>query len=164
MGLGTARELLRYNAWANGRVLATVAPLEPNQFTQPLGGSFPSLQATLTHMLWAEWLWLERWQGRSPKQVFAAAEFPSVSSLGDRWRQVQSAQKAFLESIAPEQLQVVVRYTNLRGEAWEYPLWRQLYHLFSHSSYHRGQVTTMLRLLGVKPETTDFLNFCDEEG
>ena len=164
MDLDTARELLEYNTWANRRTLATVARLRPDQFVQTLGGSFSSLQATLTHILWAEWLWLERWQGGSPTQAFAAVEFPTVSSLESRWRQVQNAQEAFLQSLDPEQLRRVVRYTNLRGEVWEYPLWRQVYHLFSHSSYHRGQVTTMLRLLGAKPETTDFLNFCDEEG
>jgi uncharacterized damage-inducible protein DinB len=167
MDLRRIQELFRYNTWANTRVLDTVAGLDPGQFGRALGGSYPSVQATLVHILWAEWLWLERWRSGSPTRVFAPEEFPSLSSLRSRWSQVQAEQGAFLESLVAGRagrLEEVVRYTNLKGERWEYPLWRQLYHLLNHSSYHRGQVTTMLRMLGVQPRTTDFLNFCDELG
>jgi len=116
----------------------------------------------LTHIVWAEWLWLERWQDRSPKQVFAPDEFPSVSELRTRWSSIQAAQETFVGSLTPEQLRRVGRYTNMKGEVWEYALWRQIHHLFNHSTYHRGQVTNMLRLLGGHPTPTDFLVFCDE--
>lgn len=158
----TAQELLKYNTWANTRLLDAVARLDSSQFTRALGGSYPSVQATLTHILWAEWIWLERWQDRSPKQVFAPEEFPSVLALRTRWSPIQAAQEVFVASLTPEQLQRVVRYTNMRGEVWEYALWRQLHHLFNHSTYHRGQVTNMLRLLGAQPAPTDFLVFWDE--
>jgi uncharacterized damage-inducible protein DinB len=162
MDAKTARELLAYNTWANGRVVAAAAQIQPDQFTQVLGGSFPSLQATLTHMLWAEWWWLERWQGRSPKEVFSPETFPSLSDLEARWGQIQREQEGFLESLAPDRIGQPSRYTNPKGEVWEYPLWRQIYHLLNHSSYHRGQVTNMLRLLGATPATVDFLVYCDE--
>jgi uncharacterized damage-inducible protein DinB len=162
MDLGTVRELVSYNTWANRRIVQAVSPLEPRQFTQNLGGSFPTLQATLTHILWAEWLWLERWQGGAPKEVFEPAAFPSVSSLEARWRQVQQEQDDFLQSLGPQSLSQPSRYTNMRGEEWEYPLWRQIYHQLNHSSYHRGQVTNMLRLLGATPATVDFLVYCDQ--
>ena len=116
----------------------------------------------MTHIVWAEWLWLERWQDRSPKQVFAPDEFPSVSELRTRWSSIQAAQETFVGSLTPEQLRRVGRYTNMKGEVWEYALWRQIHHLFNHSTYHRGQVTNMLRLLGAHPTPTDFLVFCDE--
>lgn len=164
MDLDTARELLRYNTWANTRVLDAVAALDPGQFTRALGGSYPSVQATLTHILWAEWLWLERWQGRSPQELFAPEEFASVSALRARWGPIQAAQQAFGESLTPGQLERVLRYTNRKGEVWEYALWRMLHHLCNHSTYHRGQVTNMLRLLGAQPPATDFLVFQDEGG
>lgn len=144
----TARELLRYNAWGNGRALDTVAALEPGQFTRDLGGSYPSLQATLTHMLWAEWVWLERWQGRSPKELFTPGEFPTVSHLRARWSLIHAAQKVFGESLTAQQLQQVLRYTNRQGETWEYALWRMLHHVCNHSTY----VETTLRWLRSHPE------------
>lgn len=158
----TVQELQAYNTWANGRILDAVAHLDSGQFTRALGGSFPSVQATLTHMVWAEWLWLERWQDRSPKELFAPEEFPSVPDLRARWGPVQAAQKTFVAALTPERLQRVGRYTNRKGETWEYALWRQIHHLFNHSTYHRGQVTNMLRLLGAEPAPTDFLDHWDE--
>jgi uncharacterized damage-inducible protein DinB len=164
MDLATVRELFRYNTWANTQVLDTVECLGPRQLVRAVGGSYPSIQATLTHVVWAEWFWLERWQGRSPKQVFAPDEFPTLLSLRSRWAQVHTDQSQFLQSLDSERLQRVLRYTNLKGETWEYPLWQQIYHVLNHSSYHRGQVTTMLRLLDAQPRTTDYLNFRDEVG
>jgi hypothetical protein len=79
MNLDMARELLRYNTWANTRTLDVVARLDSSQFTRALGGSYSSVQGTLTHIVWAEWVWLERWHGRSPKQMFATQDFPSVT-------------------------------------------------------------------------------------
>lgn len=160
----TAQELLRYNTWANKRVLDTVAVLDSGQFTRSLGGSYPSVQATLTHILWAEWVWLERWQGGSPQELFTPEEFPSLSALKARWSQVQASQEAFGASLTAEQLQQVLRYRNRKGEVWEYALWRMLYHLCNHSTYHRGQVTNMLRILGAEPVATDFLVLWDEGG
>jgi uncharacterized damage-inducible protein DinB len=164
MNLDTVREVLRYNTWANTRLLDAVARLDADQFTRVLGGSYPSVHATLTHILWAEWVWLERWQGRSPKELFAPEEFPSILELRARWSQVQGTQERFVEPLTLEDLQRVLRYTNRKGEVWEYALWRMIYHVVNHSTYHRGQVTNMLRLLSAEPATTDFLEFWDEGG
>ena len=161
MNLEMAKELLSYNTWANTRILDAVSRLDPSEFSRNLGGSYPSVQATLTHMVWAEWVWVERWQDRSPKELFDVAEFPAVSDIRARWRPVQVAQEAFVTSLMEDQLGRVGRYTNRKGETWEYVLWRQLYHLFNHSTYHRGQVTNMLRLLGAQPVATDFLVYWD---
>ena len=89
-------------------------------------------------------------------------DFPLASGFASRWSQIQAAQEAFVHSLTPEDLQRVVRYTNRAGEVWEYALWRMLYQLFNHSTYHRGQVTNMLRLLNARPAATDFLEWWDE--
>ena len=60
------------------------------------------------------------------------------------------------------ELNRVVTYRNVEGKTLEYPLWQMLVHVANHSTYHRGQVTTMLRRLGAKPIGTDFLRYCDD--
>ena len=162
MNLEMAHELLAYNTWANGQMLEAVSRLNVGQFSRELGGSYPSIQATLTHMLWAEWLWLERWQDHSPMELLQPSEFPSVESVKARWQSVQAGQRAFLASLTEDRLQRVGRYVNRKGETWEYVLWRQMQHAFNHATYHRGQVTNMLRLLGARPVSTDFLIYWDE--
>jgi uncharacterized damage-inducible protein DinB len=156
------RELYRYNRWANARAFEAVATLSQEQFARDLGSSHPSVRDTITHIVWAEWLYLQRWQGTSPQTVFRASEFPGWSDLKARWSEVEAEQARFVESLTAERLVASVRYVNLQGESWEYPLWRQMYHLVNHSSYHRGQLTTLLRQLGAPPRPTDFLLFHDE--
>jgi uncharacterized damage-inducible protein DinB len=113
--------------------------------------------------VWAEWIWLQRWKGLSPRIIFAATDYPDPAALRTRWLDVETEQHAFLSTLTDERLGSVVSYLNLEGQRWQYPLWRTMYHLVNHSSYHRGQVTTLLRQLRAQPVATDFLVFEDEQ-
>lgn len=145
------------------RALESASALSTEEFARDLGSSHASVRDTLTHVVWAEWLYLRRWQGTSPQTVFRSADFPRPDDLKARWSEVEAEHRAFVESVTTESLLASVRYVNLRGEARQYPLWRQMYHLVNHSSYHRGQVATLLRQLGARPLATDFLLFQDAE-
>ncbi len=157
----TIRELYLYNHWANQRTLASVAPLSAEQFTRGLGNSFGSVRDTVAHILGAEWIWLERWLGRSPKALLPASDFPTVDSLRQRWETVEQDRNRFLQTLTPVSLQQSISYINLRGQPFAYPLWQQMIHVTNHSTYHRGQVTTLLRQLGAEPQNTDFLSYYD---
>ena len=61
--------LYDYNAWADRRVLQAAGALSQEQFVKPMGSSFSSVRDTLAHILGVEWLWLERFQGRSPASI-----------------------------------------------------------------------------------------------
>lgn len=63
-----------------------------------------------------------------------------------------------------ESLATVIAYTNTKGEGWAYPLGRMMQHVMNHSSYHRGQVATMLRQLGAEVNPVDLLVFMDVKG
>ena len=120
------------------------------------------MRGTLVHILWGEWAWLQRWQGESPKQAFAPEDFLDVPALEARWQLVTREQQTFIERLADERLKGRVAYENLQGQRWEYSLGHMMQHVVNHSSYHRGQVVTLLRQLGKTPEATDFLVFLDE--
>jgi uncharacterized damage-inducible protein DinB len=162
MDVALIQELYRYNRWANDRVFEAVAALSRQDFTKGLCNSYPSVRDTLTHIVSAEWIWLQRWNGTSPRRMFDPEEFSELKSLRARWEEVSADQRAFLGAITRERLSAVVPYVNLQGQTWRYPLWRQMYHVVNHSSYHRGQITTMLRQLKAVPVATDFLVFHDE--
>ncbi len=154
-------ELYEYNRWANLRVLAAVSEITTDQLTKDLGNSFPSLRDTLTHILSAEWIWLRRWQGESPKAMLNASELSSLEVLKARWSEIQREQAEFIRNLTEDILERKIRYANIRGEEYEYPLWQMMQHVVNHSTYHRGQVTTMLRQLGARPLSTDLLVFHD---
>jgi len=164
MDARTARELGRYNRWANAQTLDVAAGLAPDDFTRAAGGSFGSVQATLTHILWAERLWLERWRAGASVLPFEPQAFASADALRRTWEPVADEVSAFLDSLGDDRLAQPASYVNQNGETWTYPLWDQVYHAFSHSAYHRGQVTVLFRQLGARPVTTDFLKFRDASG
>ena len=157
--------LYKYNRWANNTILKTVAGLTPDQLNQKLGGSFPSVRETLVHIVGAEWVWLQRWKnGTSPKALLSAADFPDLDSIRTRWQQIEHEQREFVEQATDSSLKAPLKYVNLKGQTFEYPLGRAMQHLINHGSYHRGQVTNFLRQLGAQPAATDLLVYFDVEG
>jgi uncharacterized damage-inducible protein DinB len=156
--------LYEYNRWANARVLDAVSTLSSEQFTTDLQSSHRSVRDTLAHILAAEWIWLERWNGVSPRALLDSNDYPTVESLRMRWAKVEHDCEEFFKSVTDESLDEVITYTNTKGEEWAYPLVRMLQHLMNHSTYHRGQVVTMLRQLGAEVTPVDLLVFMDVKG
>src|SRR2546428_8695929 len=78
-------ELFDYNYWARDRQLEACATLTPEQFLRPLGNSFSSLRDTLAHLVGAEWIWLERWLGHTPRSM-PAWELTTTAAVERRWR------------------------------------------------------------------------------
>lgn len=163
MNTAEIRTLYAYNRWANHRALKTSRALKWQDVVRDLGASHGSIRGTLVHVIWGEWLWLRRWRGESPMQVFAAEEFSDWAALESQWSAVEEEQNAFLEKLTVELLSRRVSYENLRGVRWEYSLAEMMQHVVNHSSYHRGQVVVLLRQLGQTPLATDFLAFFDEQ-
>jgi uncharacterized damage-inducible protein DinB len=155
-------ELFRYNRWANGRMREAAMALPPEEFTRDLGNSFPSVRDTLVHMVGAEWIWLQRWRGVSPPALPAPAELPSAEAIATRWAEVERGQGDFIVSLRGSDLERRVAYTNTKGQPFTYLLRSMMLHVVNHSSYHRGQITTMLRQLGQRPVSTDLLLFYDD--
>jgi uncharacterized damage-inducible protein DinB len=151
--------LYEYNRWANGRTLDAAERLDPAAFVKDLKSSFPSVRDTLAHILGAEWIWLRRWKGETPAKLLSAADFPTVASLRDRFGAVDVERGAFLGSLTEERLQQPFDYKDLAGNPYRLPVIQTMQHVVNHGTYHRGQVTTMLRQLGATPIGTDMSRF-----
>ena len=158
------KALYEYNRWANNRIIEAVSRLTHEEYTKDMQSSHRSVRDTFVHVISAEWIYLQRVTGTSPKALWSPLDFPTVSKLRDRWAELAREQMAFIADLTEEQLKKPITYINLAGEPFTYPLWQILQHVVNHSSYHRGQITTMLRQLGARPEATDFLLFYDLQG
>lgn len=157
--IGEIRRLYDYNRWAHGRVLDAAAALSEEQFTRDLGSSFPSVRDTLVHILAAEWVWLSRWQGVSPRGMPDGWAASGSGELRERWREFEGRQREFLSDLTEARLDEVISYRTTGGEPFDSPLWQMLRHVVNHSTYHRGQVITMLRQLGAEAPSTDLILF-----
>ena len=156
------RLLFDYNTWANRRALGAAERLASEQFTRPMGSSFSCVRDTLAHIYGAEWVWLERFQGRSPSGLPSATDFPDVTSLRERWLAHDQRLHHFVDGLSQEDLDREMEYQTLRFGVYSNPLWQSMQHLVNHGTYHRGQVTTLLRQLGAQPILTDLMHFYRE--
>jgi uncharacterized damage-inducible protein DinB len=82
--------------------------------------------------------------------------------LQTKWAEIEREQADFVSGLPETSLETVIAYVNTKGETWRYPLGQMMQHVVNHSSYHRGQITTMLRQLGAEAVSTDFLLFFDK--
>ena len=156
------RLLYDYNSWANHRTLDACAQLTEDQFTRDMGSSFRSVRDTLVHVMLVEWLWLERWHGRSPNSFPPTSDFPTLDSVRARWAEINTDLRDYIASLTPEEVQRVVHHKTTAGVPYSHPLWQMLQHLANHGTYHRGQITTLLRQLGAKATGTDLITFYRE--
>jgi uncharacterized damage-inducible protein DinB len=155
--------LYEYNAWANRRALQAASALNKEQYTKQLGSSFSSVRDTLSHMYGAEWIWLERFQGRSPSAFPDNSEFIDIERLKDAWAEFEPKLLGFVRGLKQEDLDRVMEYKTINFGVYSNPLWQSMQHVVNHGTYHRGQVTTMLRQLGAKPLLTDLMHFYREK-
>ena len=155
-------DLFDYNRWANQRMIDVVATLSDEQFTRDLKSSFPSVRETLVHMLSADWVWLSRWLGSSPSAFPTDWDVSTLAAIRARWAELEQQRSEFLDGLTPDALTRELAYRNIKGEPFSNPLGHLLRHVINHSTYHRGQLTTMVRQLGVTPPTTDLIVFYRE--
>ena len=98
------RRLLKFNDWANARVLDALATLTPEQLTKDLGSSFASPVLTAAHMVAAEWIWLQRWLGASNSKFPDWAHSTDLADLRRRLTAIEAERWAFLDGLSDTDL------------------------------------------------------------
>lgn len=151
--------LFDYTNWANRLILDAAETVSVEEQLRDRGVSHQSIHGTLLHMLFAEWVWLARWNGSSPTTHLRAEEFPDLASIRNYWRQIEAERADFLASLTEEVLQTDLTYRDMAGNEHTNRLGLLMQHVVNHATLHRGQVVAMIRALGMKPPATDFLFF-----
>jgi uncharacterized damage-inducible protein DinB len=150
--------LYDYTAWANERIFDAVAELSAEQTTREVGGSFPSIRETLAHAAAADWVWLCRWTGESPRGWPTWAN-GSPSEIREEWRRIHATRHAFIAGLTDADLNRDISFTRINGETDAAKLGFLLQHVVNHGTYHRGQVASQIRMVGGVPPSTDLLRY-----
>ena len=160
MNLKELNVWLDYHYWARDLLLDAVSPLTPEQFTRQMDSSFRSLRDTVAHIYAADAVWYARWMGQSPAALLAYDAFPDVASIRKVWAELEGNVRPFVNALGEAGVSRVFEYKLLSGAPDTAPFWELLVHVVNHGSYHRGQVTTLLRQLGAHPlKPTDMIAF-----
>jgi uncharacterized damage-inducible protein DinB len=150
------RAMAHNNAWANHRLLTACAQLSQAEFTAPRTGFFPSLRATLNHILIIDRFYVDAMEGGTLGPAAWADPEPCATApaLQDAQADVDRrllAVVASLDETALGRTVSVHRGTRIQHERMD----RLLLHLFQHQIHHRGQAHTMLSGTTVSPPQLD---------
>ena len=148
------RDHIRYSNWASRRLLDAAHKLEPEQQQRNMSVSHKSVLETLSHILFADRIWLLRILGETPQ--------PTGEPFEVEWTRIQKRWEDWAAPLTDAEAASVVYYTNLRGEPSRTPVCQIVLHVVNHATLHRGQVMAMMRQLGVAPPPTDLIFYYRE--
>ncbi|RYD58658.1 MAG: DUF664 domain-containing protein [Sphingobacteriales bacterium] len=152
-------QMAKYHIWANGLIIQALQRLTDEQLDTHIASSFPSIRKTVYHMWSAEQVWLDR---------LLLAEYPVWAESGftrtfaeacQNWQKASAGLLDFVNKQFDDRgFEHVTEYRSRKGDLHKTPVKFILQHTFNHGTYHRGQLITMLRQLGVeKIPNTDLI-------
>jgi uncharacterized damage-inducible protein DinB len=152
------RQLARYHYWANQLLTERIMSLSPELWEREIASSFPSLHKTILHMWDAESTWWQRLKGTDPVLLPSKTFNPGFKESVIGLLQQDQLWLEWANSSGKEVFKMLLSYSNSKGEHFEQPIFQIAVHLFNHGTYHRGQLVTMLRQLGIENiPATDFI-------
>jgi uncharacterized damage-inducible protein DinB len=154
------KRMARYNRWQNQNLYAVADTLGDEERRRERGAFFGSVHKTLSHLLWADRIWMSRFFSDVPKPQGGIPE--SVSMYPD-WDGLKRERAAFNDTMVtwaddldPAWLAGdLTWYSGAQKRDVTKPKWVLVTHMFNHGTHHRGQVHCMLTQAGGKPHTTD---------
>ena len=144
---------LRYSAWATRRVLESATALSKEELHRDLGNSYGGLHGTMTHIYQADAIWFDRLMGAPTGDLSRYEPSPDFSE----WLPLLDSYVKWAEALTPADWDRIANYRNVKGEPFQTPIWQIVLHVVNHATYHRGQITTLLRQLGRAPVATDLI-------
>lgn len=139
--------LVDHMAWADERVLLSLGQTGVPQRALDL----------YAHILGAEHVWLTRLEQR-PRTV-AVWPVMSLNECAQLAAQNARAFRAYVERLTSDDLHRIVHYRNSAGDEFDNAIEDILVHVAMHGSYHRGQISLLVRDAGGEPQPTDYIAF-----
>lgn len=153
-------ELAGYSHWADNIAIEWLSQINDEQWNQVIASSFSSIRQTAIHIASAEKIWIDFWKD-APNPVYLSAEFKGTKDdLIAIWKKVSAGLKDFIEEYPEENYRRQVTFKKPNGEDGQMEFSQTFPHMINHSTYHRGQLVTMLRQAGfTKLSSTDLFTY-----
>lgn len=144
------RELLEFDDWANGLILASLRS-SPNP-------SRPAIRV-FAHLLLAEKMWLKRLWENLDNTGFNFWSGDSIEFCETLYRENKQKFAELFDVMTEDSLATIATYKNSEGKEFSNSIREILTHVFFHSGHHRGQILTYIRAGGENPPYVDFIGF-----
>ena len=153
-------EVADFNVWANNIVWEWLDQISEEQWQQHIVSSFNSIAETVLHVVSAETIWLDR-LNKVESPVWLQTTFKgSRKETIELWKRSTVGLKKFMDEFDEAGMMNMLVFKRINGDRYEMPHYQVFAHIFNHSTYHRGQLVTMLRQVGFTDVgSTDKLGF-----
>ena len=139
-----------YNVWANQRLATCISKLTEEQAIREVTSSFNSIYATVLHLWDAESIWWQRLKMNEHLDIPSAGFSGNTNELCNNLIKQSILWSEWAEQATEAALEHEFIYRNSKKEQFKQPVHEVMMHLFNHQSYHRGQLVTMFRQVGMK--------------
>jgi uncharacterized damage-inducible protein DinB len=117
-------------------------------------GEDPEMMRLLSHVVWAQVIWLMRLKG----EAYQGMDFWKVQNSTELAELIEKDYKNWKEYLsALTDLEVRVNYTDSSGRPWANKTSDMIFHVINHGSHHRAQISMLLRQKGIAPPTVDYI-------
>jgi len=153
--------LAAYNRWANGKAAAWLAEITDDQWQQTVASSFESVMQTAIHIASAQKIWVDFWKAESNPVYLSSCFTGTKSELIHLLLESSKNLQAFIENYPEENYTNSISFLYPDGRKGAMPFWQTVSHIINHSTYHRGQLVTLLRNVGYTNfSSTDLATYC----
>ena len=154
-------KLFAYHKWATQEILSHTESQGDEIYGKEGNSSFPSIKETVSHVITVEKLWLLRMTGieKPPAENFRVE---TATEAKQAFMLLHAEMELYFSSLSEDQWQEVMKFTNLKGNSFEETREEMLFTFINHASYHRGQITSLLRQFGKEGKAVDYIYFPKE--
>lgn len=154
---------VKYNLWANKRICERINQIDDVLCNTELKSSFKTIRLTLLHIWDAQQIWYLRLNGKSVTEWPGSNYTGSSKELIDSFLKQSEEMITLVESYTEEKLNSFCEFNDMKGNPHKIKTCDILQHCMNHATFHRGQLVTMLRELGVDNiPGTDYITYIRE--
>lgn len=159
---GYVKTMARYNAWQNKQLMRILDAMSEDELRLERGAFFGSIMGTINHLLWADMLWMNRFDPSAPTPPCAAADaltmFPTFGTWSAERFRTDGVITLWAERVKSVTLHgEMTWYSAVMKQDFTRPIATCVAHFFNHQTHHRGQVHMMLTAAGQDAPVSDLI-------
>ncbi|MCC9022154.1 DinB family protein [Bacillus nakamurai] len=156
-----ALQLYEYNTWANQQIFSRLKELPKDVYRQEVESVFPSIAGVLAHVYLSDVGWIDVFSGKRLEDTLRSAEerkeeivSKDIEEMEEMFFELSDRYKSFLQPDENINQPLVIEHPS--GDVMKTSVSDMVLHVVNHGTYHRGNITAMLRQMGYASVPTDY--------
>lgn len=150
------RMLMRYNKWANNKLLDAITQLPPEEVSKKRAAAFGGMSFTLAHIVIVDQIWQAHLLGKDHGFKSRTTESPdSLELLTEKINETGSWYIQYADTMTEPLLNEMVQFSFVDGGTGEMMRGDILMHICNHKAFHRGHIGDMFYQSGFRPPSID---------